>query len=491
MSHKPTAQELFREGASKPGNEDRFDSEEFKRRLKAVETFVDAAREVEEAFAVVCGFRVDASLPATVLRALDEELNRGRRHLENINPSFLPCPTSVGYHEDDEDAPTLYELHAVYPKGRYHSTATKCFIRAVIYLLSGRPPLHFKFRLPSASAVVLVDYPVPKGCKSWLEFQHFSPITDRYEPSGGPTSMDGRGRIMIYRKNGLQSVECPYIEKWEATARQSADEEPYSRPSDASSPLPPSSPPPDSSIELPAAPIANLEPRAETAAEPAAAALPAAPPAAPIADLEPHAGAAEPASPALPAAPPAAPADLEPHAGAAEPASPALPAAPPAAPADLEPHAGAAEPASPALPAAPPAAPADLEPHAGAAEPAPPALPAAPPIAAPPAPADLEPHAGAAEPAPPALPAAAPAPPIADLEPRAGAADRERPAPPTAGPSNAKSATAQKRKRESVEVEGSQKRVKKVWENSYDTAYLVEDKEVWENDYNTAYRISD
>ncbi|KAJ7227613.1 hypothetical protein B0H12DRAFT_1077691 [Mycena haematopus] len=232
----------------------RYDEDYFKQRLQAASQLAEYEQKAKDALIACYEEQQDLDkLPKVVRSAIDSVLCEVATRMEDWDCSTLPYGAADTTMDDDDesDAAIFSRLRGTYPVRpigyfKHHPpTATKRFLYVFIYVAANEDALLQKWRLDDAERLEVKAYRRPPNCSSWADFEVFAVDTSEYGLVGQDINMIGRGRILIFRRIGLAKTDCPSLdrrERWAvASAKDTGIENSY--PSDASSPLPPSSPP--------------------------------------------------------------------------------------------------------------------------------------------------------------------------------------------------------------------------------------------------------
>ncbi|KAJ7215284.1 hypothetical protein B0H12DRAFT_1242020 [Mycena haematopus] len=191
-------------------------------------------------------------LPNTVRHAIDKVLCELAERMEHWDYSVLPFTAGDASNDDDNEHDTAIfsTLHARYARREieYYKhavpAADKRFLYVFVYLAPNEPALLQKWRLDNAERLEVAGYPPAPGSRTWADFELFNVDKSGYEVAGRDLDLIGRGRILIFRKTGVATADCPSLdrrERWALASAKDADSQNY-HVSDASSPLPSSSP---------------------------------------------------------------------------------------------------------------------------------------------------------------------------------------------------------------------------------------------------------
>ncbi|KAJ7862593.1 hypothetical protein B0H14DRAFT_2575262 [Mycena olivaceomarginata] len=199
----------------------------FKERLSAAKRLVESERDIQDAMAA-CNTWCFAGVAS---------------RLEVLDVSKLPLDVLDEFDDDDDDneadAVQFFRLHARYPArptGYYKvlpNTPT-----------TDEPAVRQKWRLHDARCLEVQAFKLPPCSDNWRQFQFFAADKKKYVYAGEDLNMMGRGRVLIFRKLGLGRDQCLSLnqrERWVIASAEDTTTEDF-HPSDASSPLPPSSP---------------------------------------------------------------------------------------------------------------------------------------------------------------------------------------------------------------------------------------------------------
>ncbi|KAJ7437034.1 hypothetical protein FB451DRAFT_1417073 [Mycena latifolia] len=255
---------------------------DFMPRMYAVDKLLDAVVKADDSMAVLYCLEDVPELPQEAAKRMAKKLNLVRRLIEQMDNAYLPIPQNLelnvqdpadkthiygdgssGDDSSDEEDSLVEDEYFNFedlpliggdPGGRQ--------IRVVVYADYNKTGFHARL-VPHLNSLNLSAYIDELPFDIGTPLVVFSVHTKKYEPVRGPVDLEGRGRILIFRKAGIPKCDCPAIAGWERSAVQSAEQDAKELgfDEDELDSLPPSSPPPPSSLLPPAsealAPIAS------------------------------------------------------------------------------------------------------------------------------------------------------------------------------------------------------------------------------------------
>ncbi|KAJ7447696.1 hypothetical protein FB451DRAFT_1188220 [Mycena latifolia] len=266
---------------------------DFTPRMYAVDKLLDAVVKADDSMAVLYCLGDVPELPQEAAKRMAKKLNHARRLIEQMDNAYLPIPQNLELNVQDlsdkthiygdrssgddssdeedslvedeyfnfEDLPLIGgdpggEINASFPGTLNINLLAGRQIRVVVYADYNKTGFHARL-VPHLNSLDLSAYIDELPFDIGTPLVVFSVHTKKYEPVRGPVDLEGRGRILIFRKAGIPKCDCPAIAGWERSAVQSAEQDAKELgfDEDELDSLPPSSPPPPSSL-LPPAPEA-------------------------------------------------------------------------------------------------------------------------------------------------------------------------------------------------------------------------------------------